>query len=311
MVIPQMSWPPEINLTILQLNNTMWHSFNGNIIRVDEPVISTQSRGLMYGDGCFETFASYGGYVFRLQQHIARLQKACEYLSLKSVKAVEIDYLQSILLQLLQRNKLTKKKAWFRMQVWRRGSRGYNIDGGQQSNWNIQCGELTGSDNKEALKLATVSVRRIPSAALSSEFKLTNGLNYIKAAEEAKNKNADQALMLTVDGRVSETTVANIFWFKDNTLYTPDRNCDLLPGITREFVMETVKKKMGIPVVEGSFSRDELLDADFVFICNSLRDLKLVKEIDGYIFSTDNNYFDSLLEHYEIEKKNNLERLVS
>jgi len=289
----------------------MWHCFNGNIIQADEPVITTQSRGLMYGDGCFETFAASRGYVFRLQEHIARLQKACNYLSLNVVKALEFDYLKSMLLQLLQRNGLAEKQAWFRIQVWRQGLRGYSIDAGQRSNWIIQCGKLSRSLQQHSPRLATVSVRRIPSAALSNRYKLTNGLNYIKATEEAKERGGDQALMLTVDGWVSETTVANIFWLKNDTIYTPDEDCDLLPGITRQFIIETAKQKMGISVTEGQFSRDELLQADFVFICNSLRDVIPVKAIDDHTFSTKNPLFDTLREHYEIRKKNNLERLIS
>src|SRR5699024_4498907 len=85
--------------------------------------------------------------------------------------------------------------------------------------------------------LATVETKRISADALPSIYKFSNGINYIIAANEAAEKGADDALMQTINGKISETTIANIFWIKDEKIFTPSTACDLMPGITRNAVI--------------------------------------------------------------------------
>ena len=89
----------------------------------------------------------------------------------------------------------------------------------RKAHWMIQASEY--ESNKKELKLAVAQTRCIPSEALERKYKLSNGLNYVKAAQEAARSSCDDALMLTVDGEVSETTSANIFWVNEGKIFTP------------------------------------------------------------------------------------------
>src|SRR5690606_40400625 len=70
--------------------------------------------------------------------------------------------------------------------------------------------------------------------SLHDALPISNGLNFIQAAREANNLGANDALLLTTSNKISETTIANIFWVKGNTVFTPSKICDLLPGIRSE-----------------------------------------------------------------------------
>ncbi len=148
-------------------------------------------------------------------------------------------------------------------------------------------------DSDRSVELITSRYRRISSVSLPSDVKWTNGINYILAAREAAEKNADDALMLTSDGYLSESTIANIFWRYDNTVYTPSEDCDLLPGITRALTMD-VLNEFDFPVQTGKFQPEELMKADTVWLCNSIREWYPVSRIDDHHFTTDKSFWSTL-----------------
>lgn len=265
---------------------------DGVVANSKEAVIPVTSRGLMYGDGCFETFTAYEGRFFKLKEHLERLREGLKFLKINAPHELDIKNLYSQLVGLLQRNKLLGKKAVIRIQVWREGGRGYTVNSGA-SHYSVICSAAKIND-KNTCNLATVDTKRIPSAALPSSYKLTNGLNYIIAANEAQNKKADDALMETIDGRISETTIANIFWLKNGTVYTPSKACDIIPGITRDVIMILLVDKLNVAVQEGMYSVDEVKAAEVVWICNSVKEIQAVSCIDETHFSIENPFISKL-----------------
>ncbi|MEX2362388.1 MAG: aminotransferase class IV, partial [Balneolaceae bacterium] len=171
---------------------------------------------------------------------------------------------------------LDQKEALIRIQCWREGGRGYKPVSSKMS-WMIQAEEIKNS--YEPLKLITAETRCIPSQALERGFKLSNGLNYIKAAQEAQNRNADDALMLTMTDFISETTSANIFWLHDEAVFTPSEKCDLLPGITRKLVADVLLRN-DVKLEKGEFSIAHIRQAEAAFCCNSVREIQEVASID-------------------------------
>jgi branched-subunit amino acid aminotransferase/4-amino-4-deoxychorismate lyase len=123
-------------------------------------------------------------------------------------------------------------------------------------------------------------------------------LHYRQAAIEARKKDGDDALMLTTDGFVAETSIANIFWKKGDTVYTPSTDCDILPGITRSLIIQLVKE-LGYSVNEGQFRPNELVTADTAWICNSIREIVWIKSIDDQKFSEDRDFQDELVSRFE------------
>lgn len=267
------------------MNDTFPHHivYDGEFHRSGEQLLSAQSRAIRYGDGCFETFRSYQGRFLKLDAHLGRLKKALQYLSISLPIDLNEDWIRDYVTKLLQRNKLLEVDAVVRMQIWRGGNRGFSVTPNSEAHYVISAAPLP--DIPDSVKLATVETKRIPSQALNPQFKLSNSINYIQAATEAAKKQADDALMQTVDGYISETTIANCFWLQDEAVFTPSLGCDILPGITREVLIHILEKEFDIFVMEDKFGLDELLNADAAWICNSIREVVAIRSLDEKIFS--------------------------
>lgn len=256
---------------------------NDEFLKENRPAVPVYSRGLMYGDGCFETFCAYNGRFFKLHEHLDRLKTGLHFLGIHFPDSLTTGKIEPLLAELLSKNNLQNQKAIVRLQVWREGGRGYKTDAGTP-HYSVICSPAP--KDKHTYRLSTVDVKRIPSAALPSQYKFTNGLNYITAANEAEEKGGDDALMETVDGFVSETTVANIFWVQDNTVFTPSKNCDILPGITREIILALLARRSSIKVEEGEYRIEEIKKARAAWICNSVKEIKPLSQIDEIQFDT-------------------------
>lgn len=272
----------------------------------DEPAVPASSRGLMYGEGCFETFRTYRGQTFYLDDHIKRLQDGLTFLGLFQPDELEGKPLKRLLYRLLDKNNLLHRDAIVRLQVWGEGGRGYGRNNSGETHFSLLASECP--DKFDPPKLVTVDTRRIPSESLSSDFKFTNGINYIVAAREAEQEGGDDALMQTIDGWVSETTIANIFWLKEGTVFTPSRSCDILPGITRKIVIY-LSERMGMTVEEGLYPLEEIKDAEAVWVCNSVREVLSVKAINRKTYSRDHSFLKELETAYREYRNKHLESL--
>jgi branched-chain amino acid aminotransferase len=104
--------------------------------------------------------------------------------------------------------------------------------------------------------------------------------NSVHAKREAKLGGYDEAILLDANGYVSEGSGENIFVVKRGTLYTPDLSCSILEGITRDTVI-ALARDMGLPVVEGRITRDQLWLADEVFFTGTAAEVTPVREVDN------------------------------
>ncbi|MDZ7806695.1 MAG: aminotransferase class IV [Gracilimonas sp.] len=259
-------------------------SLNGSLFKSGEATVSPENRAMMYGDGCFETLKCYQGRFLKWNEHFSRLQRGLKYLEMQST--VSSSVLKNEVREVLDANNLMAEEAMVRIQFWREGGRGYKISS-QKTARMIQVSSY--DRPKEPLDLITAKTRCIPSEALERKHKLSNGLNYIKAAQEAERQQKDDALMLTVDGFVSETTIANLFWMKDGIIYTPSEECDLLPGITRNLILSFLEES-GSNFEIGKFEPRSFYDADSAFCTNSLIEILEVKSIDNHQFDSEHDF---------------------
>lgn len=288
------------------MSNSSWILFDGNVIEADTPAVPATSRGLMYGDGCFDTLRSYTGRFLHFEKHLSRLRSSAEFLGLSFPEELENDQVINTIQSLLQKNGLEKKQGVIRIQLWREGGRGYTPEMPSKTHFSVMVTSLP--KLQKTITLATTSTRRVPNAAVPSSYKLSNNINYIMAAREASNAGADDALMLTTGDAVSETTIANIFWIKDGKVYTPSKSCDLLPGITRNTILELLNSSLYVPVKEGEFKVSDLYEAEAFFTCNSIRELVEVRSIDGHSFVTEHHLFTKLKTAFAQYKSRQLRR---
>jgi len=272
--------------------------FNGEIHPIDDVKISPINRGMMYGDGCFETFRSYSGQFLGFKQHYRRLMEALQYLNIEL--SINYSHFSQLIQSLLLKNELNNNDAVIRIQCWRQGERGYETTR-TGCDWMITANSLI-SLIFPPLHLITAETRVIPNSALDRSYKLANGLNYIVAARESEKQHADDALMLTMNNYISETTKANIFWGTGNTIKTPSLKCDLLPGVTRGLVLEMLSKTK-YAVEEGVFTLNDLKKADFIFATNSISEIRAVEKLDDHHFDANHPELNHISSMFEVLKQ--------
>jgi branched-subunit amino acid aminotransferase/4-amino-4-deoxychorismate lyase len=265
---------------MIQHGYKVW--FNGAVVTETEARVSASSRAAMYGDGCFETLLAASGKFVCWQEHIDRLHAGMEYLGIRRNASLEAAALKKSVVRLLEINRLESIDSRVRIQVWRSGISGMGDPLVHEATAHISVKPAMA--DREPLRLIVAKTRRVPAAALDTRYKLSNYLNYIIAGQEAIAKDADDALMLTVSGKVSESSVANIFWLKNGVVYTPSLQCDPLHGITRMLTIRHLTSN-GRDVVEGEFIPSDLEGADAVWVCNSIRIWQPVKSIGKMDFT--------------------------
>ncbi len=273
-------------------------NINGTLIPQEEASLPATSRAVSYGDGCFETLVSYKSKFLHFEDHFSRLQSGLNYLEMNL--DLTKDQMKSEVQKLLENNELENEDSVVRIQCYREGSSGY-FDISDRSGFIISNRSIP--ERPESIKLKTVSIPSIPSIALERKVKLSNSINYIKAAQEAKKKGGDDALMLTIDSKISETTISNIFWIKGNQVFTPSVNCDLLPGVTRSILIKLIDQDTELRLIEGAFGPEDIYSAEAVFCTNSVMEMKSVSSVDDHLYKTEHSVFEKLKDDFKVYKE--------
>ncbi len=247
---------------------TIW--CNGKF--VDLLTLDPAERGLMLGDGIFETIAVREGKVIWLEEHLVRLQLAANELGL----SYNISTIRAGVASLLAKSNSSIEVLRLTLT---RGStpRGLSAQG-EQPTLIISLNPFDPTKLPKFVRLATSKIRRNATSP-ASRLKTLSYIDAIAAAREIAAI-ADDALMLNTDGNVASTTVANIFLLKDNRLITPADDQAILQGITRGKLILGAEMH-GLSVECRAIKPAELRLADAVFLTNSLRLAVPVTSIDG------------------------------
>ncbi|MFP3191041.1 MAG: branched-chain-amino-acid transaminase [Thermoproteota archaeon] len=254
---------------------------DGFFVPREEAKISVWDHGLLYGDGVFEAIRVYDWNIFKLKEHINRL--------FESAKAIMIniplskDELISKTVEIVKKNNL--RYGYIRIIVTRGvGPMGVDPRNCKKPTIIIMTERREPIWGERPIVAITSSIRRIPPECIDLKIKSLNYLNNILAKIEAINVGADAAIMLNIQGYVSEASTENIIIVKNSILYTPPLEAGILRGITRETIME-IAKDLNIPVVERNLTIHDLYTADEVFLAGTAAELAPVVIIDGRIIS--------------------------
>ncbi|MCC6027291.1 MAG: branched-chain-amino-acid transaminase [Archaeoglobus sp.] len=252
---------------------------DGKFVPEEEAKISIFDHGFLYGDGVFEGIRAYNGRVFRLREHMNRLYDSAKAIDLQI--PITKEEFEKIILETLRINKL--RDAYIRPIVTR-GVGDLGLDPRKCKKPTIivitkPWGKLYGDLYERGLKAVTVAVRRNPCDALPPNIKSLNYLNNILAKIEANAKGGDEAIFLDKLGFISEGSGDNVFIVKNGSILTPP-TINNLPGITREVVIEIIKK-LGIPFAERNLSLYDLYTADEVFVTGTAAEIAPIVEVDG------------------------------
>ncbi|HLB03022.1 MAG TPA: aminotransferase class IV [Nitrospiria bacterium] len=260
--------------------NGGWIHFNGRLIPEREALISVYDRGFLYGDGVFETLRAYDAKVFRSREHVSRLFRSAQAISLSISSSP--DEILKILSQTLEANRL--RNAYLRITV-SRGPGEIGLEPGDSSSPTIviMAKEFFGHPEKlyrEGVGIAVVKARKTPASSLDPKIKSLNYLTPILAKIEARASGVYEGILLNQEGYLCEGTVSNLFLVRKGQLLTPAPSCGILEGITRQAVIE-LANKAGIIVKEGKYRPDEILRADECFLTNTTMELMPAVRITG------------------------------
>ncbi|MEY3813457.1 MAG: hypothetical protein RL495_1404, partial [Verrucomicrobiota bacterium] len=230
-----------------------------------EAKISVFDHGFLYGDGIFEGIRLYQGCVFRLDEHLERLEMSAKALCLEMPWSRK--EIAEIVCESCRRNKLTD--GYIRLVV----SRGFGDLGLSPKNCpkpSIVCIADTIKLYPEELyatgmRIITAPTRRISPAALPPMIKSLNYLNNIMAKMEAQQHGFHECLMLNEQGYVAECSGDNVFLIHKGRLITPASHAGALVGITRQVALE-IAAALKIPTVETNITRYDVWNADECFL---------------------------------------------
>ena len=250
--------------------------FNGKLVPLSQVSISPLDYGFLYGYGLFETMRAYGGRVFRLDKHLSRLTGSAEKLG---IPAITLD-LKEVVTSTLEANKLSDARIRITVSI---GEGGMAPD-------TCQCRKPTvlvvaehykphpESVYKAGFKAIVSSLVRYSHSPLSG-IKSANYLENMLAKQEASAAGADEALRLNEKGSIAEASMSNIFLIADGKLITPPLESGILPGITREAVIE-LSSQLDISATERDITLKELFQTQEAFLTNSLIEIMPLTKID-------------------------------
>ncbi len=242
---------------------------------------SLQNRAFCYGDGLFETMLLENGTIRFLADHFHRLQAGVHALGMRLPENLTPSYLQESSLQLAEDCGLGMN-ARVRLQVWRK-SGGLYTPTCSESDFICTISPLIPPIVGIKEKVIFYTEVKLSYSAVSS-YKTCSALPYVMAGIARQAAQADDAILLDVRGFVAECIASNLFWLKDNVLYTPSLEAGCVAGIMRTHIFREAAK-ISLQVCEGLYTPSQLLQAEAVFCCN-VGGIQLVSSIHGTIFDT-------------------------
>jgi len=250
---------------------------NGCLMPRSQASISVLDYGFLYGYGLFETMRAYGGQVFRLDSHLNRLVRSAEVLGL----SIGVTDLKDAVMATLQANQLSDARIRITVSIGE-GSMVPDPSTCNKPTVLIIAGHYQPYPEQiyqKGFRAVVSSIRRNSQSPLS-RLKSANYLENMLAKQEARAAGVDEALCLNEKGLLAESSMSNIFLVNDGILRTPTEDSGILPGITREVVLE-LASQLGINTFEQDIRLDELSQTQEAFLTNSLIEIMPLTEIDG------------------------------
>jgi branched-chain amino acid aminotransferase len=268
----------------MQETEKIW--MNGELVDWADARIHVGSHGLHYGTGVFEGVRCYdterGPAVFRLKDHLVRFENSAKLLYMElpySLDELRTACFDSIVAAGLRECYL-RPIAFFGY-----GELGVHC-GDNPVDVAIMCfpwGAYLGEEGqKQGVRAMISSWRRVGPNTIPHAAKATGVyLNSMLATHEAQRAGYDEAILLTEDGKVADGPGETVFTIKDGTIFTPDLSASILPGITRDTIIQ-IGQDLGYTVVEKSLIRTDLYTADEVFMAGTAAEVTPVRSIDDH-----------------------------
>ena len=258
-------------------------NYNGKVFSEEEKIIGPANRGLRYGDGIFETIKFKNGNLILAEQHFERLWNGMEALKFSIPVHFTKEKLSIEINALVKKNKL--EEARVRLTIIRSDGGIYDPKN-DTPNYIIEAINLpedNGTLNTNGLQIC-IYEDALKSIDRFSNLKTNNYLPYFMGAKFAKEQHCNDAVILNNKGNICDTTIANIFIIKDKTIYTPPLSEGCVAGVMRSWLFNNLKI-LNYKVEETEITKSFLIDADEVFLSNSIYNIRWVSALENTIYT--------------------------
>jgi len=255
-------------------------SVNGAVLPAEEARVSVLDTGFTFGDSVYETLRTYGGRPFHLDRHLHRLRASAGRLGIPVPEgdeplARDVDAVLS---------RAGNPESYIRIMMTRGvGDVSYHFDRVQGPTRVVivkPYEPLPEQCYREGVAVIVASVRRNSPRALDPAIKSGNLINNILAVREAQAAGAFEPILLNDEGEVAEGAGSNVFVVKGGAALTPPLAAGILPGVTRQLLLE-IGAGLGISMREETVRVEDLRGADEAFITSTLKEAVPVRAVDG------------------------------
>lgn len=268
------------------MSPTSYAFFRGDYVPLSEAKVSIMTHALHYGTGVFEGIRGNWNeengaiHIFRLREHYERLLRGCRLLMLDIPYSLE--ELCNITVELVERSGFSED-LYIRPLAYKSAEKVANLKlQDLESDFcllAVPFGSYLGTD---ILRCCTSSWRRVDDPMIPARFKISGiYVNSILAKTEATLAGFDEAIILNQDGHVCEGSGENLFLVSDGKIYTPPIEDNVLPGITRDTVMQLAQSELGLEVLETRIDRSQIYISDECFLTGTAAHLTPVVEVDN------------------------------
>jgi branched-chain amino acid aminotransferase len=246
---------------------------NGKYTSQKKLTFDISDRGLLLGDGVFDTMLYQNNELTYYNDHYKRLKTAAKLLSFNF--NLTNEQLKNIITNLIKKNNFQNKQIAIRTNITRGVSkRGLDFDKSHKVGIYIKLNLIPKSLFMKSIKLGIANIRRNSTSPISQNKTLNYLDNVIEKNRAVKNGYED-AIFLNINEKVSCTTTSNIFYVQKNKIYTPPLKDGVLNGVMRE---QFLKKKIA---TTQTTSLNNLLKSDYIFLTNSVFGIRPVETISG------------------------------
>lgn len=257
-----------------------WLNLNGDFIDEKSPAIRADNRSFRYGDGLFETMKVMLGSIRLRDLHFNRLFGGMETLQIILQGFINDSIFEDEIKKTIRKNQIGGA-ARVRLTVFR-GDGGLYEFNNTSAGYVIQAWPLSSSSldmNAQGVKLGVYDGGRKAADGLAN-IKSNNYLLYAMGALYARRYNLNDCLILNTENRICDSTISNVFWVKDGTIFTPPLSEGCVAGVMRAHLL-SVLPGQGYKVEEKTAQAEDLVNADEIFLTNAISGIRWVSDFKG------------------------------
>lgn len=248
---------------------------NGEFVPLTEAKISVLDRGFLFADGVYEVIPAYGGKLFRLQQHLDRLNSCLN--AIRMAPVMSDQEWTSVLTKLIEPHAQSDQSVYIQVTRGAGVNRDHQLPALYQPTTFAMCQAIV----NDSLDIIAKGIKAITLDDIRWDWchiKSIALLGNILLKQQASDQHCTDAILLR-DGFATEGSASNLFIVKNKQLITPPKSHNLLPGVTRDLVLELAINE-GINCIEREISEQQLFNADEIWLTSSTKEIMPVIELN-------------------------------